>query len=104
MAAPPWPYVVHPIDDLLEHVDQLELLIVGGGHLIRFDEGVAPGYEPTSASIPLPTGYWLTPTLAAASAGVAVGLERGRGLGGHAGLGATAPRACGRSGVLRLGP
>ena len=72
MAAPPWTYVVRPIDELLEHVDQLELLIVGGGHLVRFDQDVAPQYQPTSGGIPLPTGYWLTPTLAAATAGVPV--------------------------------
>jgi GT2 family glycosyltransferase/spore maturation protein CgeB len=72
MSAPPWPYGVRPIDELVATVDELDLLVVGGGHLVRFDETVAPGYEAVAAGIPHPAGYWLSPTLVAAAAGVPV--------------------------------
>ena len=72
MASPPWPYAVRPLDELIETVDALGLLIVGGGHLVRFDGAVAPGYELVASGIPHPTGYWLSPTIVAASTGVPV--------------------------------
>jgi lipopolysaccharide transport system ATP-binding protein len=47
-------------------------VIVGGGHLVRFDKNVARGYGSTSTAVHHPTGYWLTPTLVAGAAGVPV--------------------------------
>jgi GT2 family glycosyltransferase/spore maturation protein CgeB len=70
MSAPPWVYPVKPLEDLAGDLAGLDLLVVGGGHLVRFDKAVAPGYEPTSSELHHPTGYWLTPTLLAAAAGV----------------------------------
>ena len=72
MASPPWPFAVDPISRLIETVDELELLVVGGGHLVRFDTTVAPGYEAVESGIPHPGGYWLSPTIVAAAAGVPV--------------------------------
>ena len=72
MASPPWPYAVGSIDDLVGTLGEMDLLIVGGGHLVRFDHAVAPGYGATASAIPHPSGYWLSPTLAAAANGVPV--------------------------------
>jgi hypothetical protein len=62
-----WPYEVRSLVDLPREIEGLDLLIVGGGHLVRFGERVAPGYHPPSPTIHHPTGYWLAPTLLAAS-------------------------------------
>ena len=67
-----WPYSVRRIEQLPAEVAELELLVVGGGDLVRFDPDVAWGYGPASANIHHPTGYWLMPTLLAATAGVPV--------------------------------
>jgi Polysaccharide pyruvyl transferase len=67
-----WPYDVRSLVRLPDEIDQLDLLVVGGGHLVRFDKEVAPGYEPPSTRIHHPTGYWLAPTLLAACYGVPV--------------------------------
>lgn len=72
MSSPPWAYPVEPLDGLPRALEQLDLLIVGGGHLVRFDKAVAPGYEPTSNAQHHPTGYWLGPTLLAANRGIPV--------------------------------
>jgi spore maturation protein CgeB/GT2 family glycosyltransferase len=72
MSAPPWCYPVRPVDTLADELGELALLVVGGGHLVRFDKAVAPGYTPTTGATHHPTGYWLVPTLLAASAGVPV--------------------------------
>ena len=72
MSAPPWPYSVRPISELIASVEELDLLVVGGGHLVRFDAAVAPHYEAVDSGVPHPGGYWLSPTLLAASAGVPV--------------------------------
>jgi lipopolysaccharide transport system ATP-binding protein len=47
-------------------------MIVGGGHLVRFDKNVAAGYGSTCPAVHHPTGYWLAPTLVAGAAGVPV--------------------------------
>jgi GT2 family glycosyltransferase/spore maturation protein CgeB len=70
MSSPPWPYPVRPVEDLATEIDDVDLLLVGGGHLVRFDKAVAPGYEPTASLLHHPTSYWLSPTLIAASHGV----------------------------------
>ena len=67
-----WPYDVRSLVRLPDEIEALELLIVGGGHLVRFDKEVAPGYDPPSPRIHHPTGYWLAPTLLAACYGVPV--------------------------------
>lgn len=72
MSAPPWAYDVRTIEELIATIDDLALLVVGGGHLVRFDTTVAPGYESVASGVPHPTGYWLSPTLVAAAAGVPV--------------------------------
>ena len=77
MAAPPWPFEVRPLSELVASVAELDLLVVGGGHLVRFDERVAPGYEAVDAGVPHPGGYWLSPTIVAASVGFQ---SRGTGL------------------------
>jgi lipopolysaccharide transport system ATP-binding protein len=72
LAPPGWPYPVRPLDSLPHDLETLDLLLVGGGHLVRFDKDIAPGYGPTSPDVHHPTGYWLTPTLVAGVAGVPV--------------------------------
>jgi lipopolysaccharide transport system ATP-binding protein len=68
-----WPFSVHSLDRLIAEMPDLDLLIVGGGHLVRFDKDVAPGYSPPPAGhLHHPTGYWLMPTLLAASYGVPI--------------------------------
>ena len=72
LAADEWVYAVRPVQNLADDIGSLDLLIVGGGDLIRVDSDVAPGYVPTSTAIHHPTGYWLMPTVVARSAGVPV--------------------------------
>ena len=67
-----WPYPVTPLDQLDRALDEMDALIIGGGHLIRFDKQVAGGYFAMNANIHHPTGYWLCPALAAASRGIPV--------------------------------
>ena len=72
-ATPEWAYDVSSLEDLAREIETLDLLIVGGGHLIRFDKYVAEGYGPPPAlDLHHPTGYWLMPTLLAAGVGVPV--------------------------------
>ena len=72
MARTSWPYDVRPLSELVANVRELDLLVVGGGHLVRFDEDVAHGYWPAEAGLHHPTAYWLMPTIVAASQGVPV--------------------------------
>jgi homopolymeric O-antigen transport system ATP-binding protein len=65
---PDWPYDVNPVSQLPHDIKGLDGLIIGGGHLIRFDKEVAPGYAPSTPDIHHPTGYWLTPALLALQA------------------------------------
>jgi lipopolysaccharide transport system ATP-binding protein len=67
---PDWPYEVTSLTDLPRRVQELDGILIGGGHLIRFDKGVAPGYAPPSATIHHPTGYWLVPALLAVAQGI----------------------------------
>jgi len=60
---PDWPYEVTSLVDLPEVARSLDGLIIGGGHIIRFDKHVAYGYRPPSPLIHHPTGYWLMPAL-----------------------------------------
>jgi glycosyltransferase involved in cell wall biosynthesis len=67
-----WPYDVTPLSGLNGELGNHTGLLIGGGHLIRFDKGVAKGYYPSDGETHHPTGYWLTPALAAANTGVPV--------------------------------
>jgi hypothetical protein len=69
--APQW-HDVRPLGALREELPGCDLLLVGGGHLVRFDPHVAPGYLPTDDTTHNPTGLWLGPSLAALAAGVPV--------------------------------
>lgn len=67
-----WPYDVTPLSKLNVELPNHDGLLIGGGHLIRFDKGVAKGYYPSDGETHHPTGYWLTPGLAAANLGIPV--------------------------------
>lgn len=67
-----WPYDVTSLTDLAVTVDQLRGLIVGGGHIIRFDKAIAPNYFPPSKNLHHPLSYWLTPVLLALEQGLPV--------------------------------
>ncbi len=60
-----WPFQVTSLTELLKTVRDLDGILIGGGHIVRFDKQVAPGYAPPDPSIPHPTGYWLVPALIA---------------------------------------
>src|SRR5262249_23744805 len=64
-STPDWPYEVTSITELPERMDRLDGLLIGGGHLIRFDKDVAAHYAPPSREIHHPSGYWLPPALMA---------------------------------------
>ncbi|MDX6400089.1 MAG: lipopolysaccharide transport system ATP-binding protein [Gaiellaceae bacterium] len=74
LAPPDWPYPVRALERLGHDLDaqDLDLVLVGGGHLVRFDKDVALDYGSTSPAVHHPTGYWLTPTLVAGAAGIPV--------------------------------
>jgi lipopolysaccharide transport system ATP-binding protein len=60
-----WPYSVTSVTELPSMAAGLDGVIIGGGHIIRFDKWIAPGYTPPAPAIHHPTGYWLTPILIA---------------------------------------
>jgi len=62
---PDWPFLVSSVSELPAKVSELDGLIVGGGHIVRFDKSIAPGYLPPTDEIHHPTGYWLMPALLA---------------------------------------
>lgn len=59
-----WPFPVISLTELPRLAAGLDGLLIGGGFLVRFDKGVAPGYGPPPG-IHHPTGYWLSPALMA---------------------------------------
>jgi hypothetical protein len=69
---PGWPYRVTPLTELPAMAGGLDGMLIGGGHVIRFDKDIAAGYAPPSAALHHPTGYWLTPALIAAQQGCPV--------------------------------
>jgi lipopolysaccharide transport system ATP-binding protein len=71
-SAPSWPFDVAPLDQLAKELPSLDLLLVGGGDIIRFDPLVAPNYYPTSPRVHHPTGFWLGPIFLAHAASVPV--------------------------------
>lgn len=72
LGADAWPYTVRSVATFPDEIETFDLVLVGGGDVIRFDTGVAAGYLPTSPGLHHPTAYWLMPTLVAASAGIPV--------------------------------
>jgi len=66
-----WPFPVTSVTELPRLAAGLDGLLIGGGFLVRFDKGVAPGYGPPPG-IHHPTGYWLSPALIALQHGVPV--------------------------------
>ena len=67
-----WPFEVTPLARFADEVATLRGLIIGGGHIVRFDKAVAPGYFPAPATVHHPLGLWLTPALLALQHGVPV--------------------------------
>lgn len=67
---PNWPYPVLPVNRLPDVIHSFDAVVIGGGHLIRFDRNVAPGYFPPSPEMHHPTSYWLFPALLAIEAKV----------------------------------
>ena len=70
-----WYYSVRSLADLQKTstgIQTLDCILIGGGHLIRFDKNVASNYTPPVEQIPHPTGYWLSPALAGITAGLPV--------------------------------
>lgn len=66
---PDWPYRVFPIEEFPDRLGGIDAVVVGGGHVARFDREVAPGYGPASPDVHHPTGLWLLPAFLATAAG-----------------------------------
>jgi hypothetical protein len=64
-----WFYPVKAVTQVDSDMDNLSAFMIGGGHLLRFDENVALNYFPPNDTVTHPTGYWLAPALTAISAG-----------------------------------
>src|SRR5688572_13346111 len=64
-----WPFDVTQLAELPLKAQALDGILLGGGHLIRFDKDVAPGYAAPTPGMHHPTGYWLVPALLGISAG-----------------------------------
>lgn len=69
---PAWPFDVTSFTDLTETIDGLRGMIVGGGHVIRSDKAIAPGYSPPTSELHHPLSIWLTPALLALEQGLPV--------------------------------
>ncbi|HEV7846150.1 MAG TPA: polysaccharide pyruvyl transferase family protein, partial [Thermoleophilaceae bacterium] len=70
LAGGDWIYPVRSLGRLRDDVDELDLVLVGGGQIVRLDPGVAEGYLPEDPSLHHPTAFWMLPSLLAAAAGV----------------------------------
>ena len=70
--APEWPFDVVSLTEFAATVESLDGLIVGGGHIIRFDTDIAPGYLPPGNDLHHPLSLWLTPILLALEQGLPV--------------------------------
>jgi len=71
-SADAWPFEVTSLAQFSNRVAELQGLIIGGGHIIRFDKNIAPGYFPPDATLHHPLSIWLTPALLALEHGVPV--------------------------------
>ena len=72
-----WFYNVMSLNELAGAVSALDAILIGGGHLIRFDRRVArygdgTDYLPSASWLHHPTSYWLLPALLGVAAGVPV--------------------------------
>jgi lipopolysaccharide transport system ATP-binding protein len=68
-----WPYDVKRLGELDSDWPALDGVVIGGGHLIRFDSEIAPGYYPENPEeLAHPEAYWLAPALAAVQKNVPV--------------------------------
>lgn len=66
-----WYYEVLPFTEFDQHIESSDGLLMGGGHLMRFDPHVAKDYFPAPHThVHHPTGYWLQPVLTANTFGV----------------------------------
>lgn len=64
--SPPWPYKVRGLETLPDLLPQLAAMLIGGGHIVRFDAAypvAVPG------ELDMPVAYWLMPAMLAALAG-----------------------------------
>jgi polysaccharide pyruvyl transferase WcaK-like protein len=66
-SADEWPFEVRPLGALVAEVADYDLVLVGGGDIIRFDKEVAPDYRPSDSGLHHPTSLWMAPTLLAAA-------------------------------------
>jgi lipopolysaccharide transport system ATP-binding protein len=71
-ARPGCGYDVRPLAALADEIDGFDLLLIGGGHLLRHDKAIARAYVPQGRGVHLPTGLWFAPAVIAAAAGVPV--------------------------------
>jgi lipopolysaccharide transport system ATP-binding protein len=69
-APPDWPFPVSAVSRLPDVIHSFDAVVIGGGHLIRFDKEIAAGYVPPSADMHHPTSYWLFPAMLALEANV----------------------------------
>lgn len=68
-----WYYPVTSLVDLPDLIRQYDAILIGGGHVVRFDKLIAYGdYFPLDERVHHPTGYWLLPALLAANEGIPV--------------------------------
>jgi hypothetical protein len=72
ISAEHWPYAVRSLGRLPEEIGSYDLLLIGGGQIIRDDPNVAPGYTPSDMRVHEPLGLWLVPALLAHAHGVPV--------------------------------
>ncbi|MCU1273074.1 MAG: hypothetical protein JWO48_505, partial [Bryobacterales bacterium] len=69
-APPDWPFAVSPVSRLPHGIRSFDAVVIGGGHLIRFDKEIAADYFPPSPDMHHPTSYWLFPAMLALEANV----------------------------------
>jgi hypothetical protein len=72
LSADQWPYAVRSLGLLPAEIGSYDLLLIGGGLIVRDDPNVAPGYAPSDPRVHQPLGLWLVPALLAHAAGVPV--------------------------------
>jgi Polysaccharide pyruvyl transferase/2OG-Fe(II) oxygenase superfamily len=72
MTGSSWPYETRNLAQLGHEISDFDVVLVGGGQIVRFDTDFPAGYLPSDASVHHPLGLWLTPTLIAAAAGIPV--------------------------------
>ncbi|MDX1888204.1 polysaccharide pyruvyl transferase family protein [Mycolicibacterium sp. 050158] len=72
-----WFYDVEPIQDFPVHLEAegVDLVLIGGGHLVHFNRAMAHGYGPSDPRIPHPLGFWWVPAIAARFGGIPAALN-----------------------------